>query len=244
MPAAGGDFYVGATALADRVSVDYTKTVDSTHPKNSSSNKGRAFQDQVSATGYSSSYGLLAGYKVPISVTGAYLSLEGDALRHTGSVDGHIAGVGSSTERNQLGDAWPENWSFGAERSFGVTARLGVGIPFFGTWFGPSLYGLAGIRRVQARFSATSTGCLTTTPCSAPDQFVTATERFNESFNGWTVGGGVEQKLGIFAVRGEVRITKYSATETVVPYDDVFVSVALNLQPAAITAGAALVWYF
>ena len=244
VPAAGGDFYVGASASADRLNVLYEKVVDNSNPQNTSLNQGLRVRDEASAAKLGYSYGFLAGYKVPLSISGIYVAFEAEMLRHGGIATGRLAGTGTSETRNQLGEVWAEDWTFQNNRTFGLTGRLGVGIPLIGTWFGPSVYGLVGMRRLSADFRATSTGCFEATPCTEPDQFWSGSDTFSESFSGLSIGGGIEQKIGAFSLRGEVRFTDYSKGGRVVPFDEVFVSVPLDLTPDSVSVGAILVWYF
>ncbi|MDE0109398.1 MAG: hypothetical protein OXN96_16420 [Bryobacterales bacterium] len=244
VPAAGGDFYIGASASADRLNVLYEKVVDNSNPQNTSLNQGLRVRDEASAAKLGYSYGFLAGYKVPLSISGIYVALEAEMLRHGGIATGRLAGTGTSETRNQLGEVWAEDWTFQNNRTFGLTGRLGVGIPLIGTWFGPSVYGLVGMRRLAADFRATSTGCFEATPCTEPDQFWSGSDTFRESFSGLSIGGGIEQKIGAFSLRGEVRFTDYSKGGRVVPFDEVFVSVPLDLTPDSVSVGALLVWYF
>ncbi len=244
VPAKGGDIYVGASASADRLNVLYEKIVDNTDPRNFSLSQGQQLRAEDSATELTYSYGFLAGYKMPLSVTGLYVALEGDMLRHGGVTLGRLAGSGTSAGRNQLGEVWPEDWSLEKESSYGLTARAGAGIPFIGTWVGPSIYGLVGVRRLKASFGSEYTGCPTETACTEPDQFVSGSDNFSESFSGWTVGGGVEKKLGSLAIRGELRFTDYSKAGRVIPFEDLFVSVPLELDPDSISFGVSLLWYF
>ena len=244
VPVQGGDIYVGASAYADRLNVLYKKVIDNTNPQNLSANRGQRLEDEASAAKFAYSYGFLAGYKVPLSVTGLYVAMEGDMLRHSGPASGSLRGAGTSAGRNQLGEVWPENWTLERNRSFGLTARAGAGIPFFGTWFGPSIYGLVGLRRLGAGFESQYSGCLTETACTEPEEFVSGSQGFRETFNGWTVGGGVETKAGAFSIRAELRITDYSAVDRVIRFDEQFVSSPLNLDPDSITLGISLLWYF
>ncbi|MDE0260776.1 MAG: hypothetical protein OXJ37_00035 [Bryobacterales bacterium] len=244
IPAAGGDFYIGASASADRLNVLYEKVVDNSNPQNTSLNQGLRVRDEASAAKLGYSYGFLAGYKAPLSITGIYVALEAEMLRHGGIAAGRLAGTGTSETRNQLGEVWAEDWTFQNDRTFGLTGRLGFGIPLIGTWFGPSVYGLVGMRRLSADFRSTYTGCLDVTPCTEPDQFGSGSDDFSESFSGLTFGGGIEQKVGAFSLRGEVRFTDYSKGGRVIPFDDVFVSVPLDLTPDSVSIGAILVWYF
>ena len=240
----GGDIYIGASASADRLNVLYEKVVDNTDPRNVSPNQGQRLRDEASASEVGYTYGFLAGYKLPLSVTGLYVALEGEMLRHGGVAPGRLTGSGTSVGRNQLGEVWPEQWTFGKDSSYGLTARAGAGIPFIGTWVGPSVYGLFGVRRLKGSFASRYTGCATETRCTEPDQFVSGSDNFSETFSGWTVGGGVEKKLGSLAVRGELRFTEYSKTGRVIPFDDLFVSVPLELEPDSMSFGVTLLWYF
>ncbi len=243
-PATAGDFYIGASAAADRLNVLYEKVVDNSNPQNASLNQGLMVRDEASAAKLGYSYGFLAGYKAPLSITGIYVALEGEMLRHGGIAAGRLAGTGTSDTRNQLGEVWAEDWTFQKDRTFGLTGRLGFGIPLIGTWFGPSVYGLVGMRRLSAGFESRYAGCFTATPCTEPDQFGSGSDDFSESFSGLTYGGGIEQKVGAFSLRGEVRFTDYSKGGRVIPFDDVFVSVPLDLTPDSVSVGAILVWYF
>ncbi len=242
--AAGGDFYIGASAFADRLDVLYEKVVDNTNPQNASLNQGQRVRDQASAAKLGYSYGFLAGYKAPLSISGIYVALEADMLRHGGIATGRLAGTGTADRRNQLGEVWAEDWTFQKNRSFGLTGRVGAGIPIIGTWFGPSVYGLVGVRRLRAGFESTYTGCFTETPCSDPSEFGSGSDSFGESFNALSYGAGIEQKVGVFSVRGEVRLTDYSKGERVIPFDDVFVTVPLNLTPDSVSVGLSVLWYF
>ena len=243
-PAIGGELYVGVSAAADRLSVGYQKIVDNTNPQNFSLNQGQTFRDAASGAGFGHSYGFLGGYRMPLSVTGIYVAVEGEMLRHGGAASGRLAGVGTSDGRNQLGEVWPENWSVGQDRSYGVTARLGAGIPFFGTWFGPSIYALVGLRRLNATFKSGFAGCFEATPCTSPNQLVSGSEDFSENSRGLVFGGGLEKRFGSLALRGEVRVTDFSEAERITRFEDVFVTVPITLQPDSISLGASLVWYF
>ena len=218
--------------------------MDNTNPQNFSRNQGKTLQDEASATKLAYSYGFLAGYKVPLSVTGVYVALEGDTMRHGGVATGRLTGSGTSQGANQLGEVWPEDWTLEKDRSYGLTARLGAGIPFFGTWFGPSVYGLLGVRRLGARFDSTYTGCTTAAACTEPEQFLSGSESFTEGFNGWTVGGGIEKRAGSLAIRAEARVTDYASSERVVDFSDLYFSVPVDLEPDSISIGVSLVWHF
>ena len=243
-PAEGGDFYVGVTGAGERLDVLYDKTVDNTSPSNISLNQGQVFQADDSATKVGYGYGFLAGYRVPLGLTGVFVAAEGDLGYHRGVALGRLPGLGTSEGRNQLGEVWPEEWSFDKDRSFGFTLRLGAGIPVVGPGLGPSVYGLVGVRRLSAGFRSDYTGCLNPEPCTEASQFTSGTDRFDENFTGWTTGGGIEKKLGSIALRGEVRYTDYGSASRTIPFTDVGVTVPLSLETSGVSARVGLLLYF
>ena len=243
-PAEGGDFYVGVTGSGERLDVLYDKTVDNTSPSNISLNRGEVFRADDSAVKAAYGYGFLAGYRVPLGLTGVFVGGEFDLAYHGGAVTGRFEGLGTSEGRNQLGEIWPEDWSFDKDRSFGFTLRLGAGIPVVGPGLGPSVYGLVGLRRLKAGFRSDSTGCLNPVPCTEAGEFTSGTDRFDENFIGWTTGGGVEKKLGNIAIRGEVRYTDYGSAGRIIPFEDLGVTVPLSLEASGISMRVGLLWYF
>ena len=243
-PAEGGDFYVGVTGAGERLDVLYDKTVDNTSPSNLSLNQGQVFRADDSATKVGYGYGFLAGYRVPLGLTGVFVAGEGDLAYHRGVALGRFPGLGTSEGRNQLGEAWPEDWSFDKDKSFGFTLRLGAGIPVVGPGLGPSVYGLVGVRRLGAGFRSDYTGCLNPTPCTDASQFTSGTDRFDENFTGWTTGGGIEKKLGNISLRGEVRYTDYGSASRTISFTDVGVTVPFSLETSGVSARLGLLLYF
>ncbi len=243
-PVEGGDFYVGVTGSGERLGVLYDKTVDNTSPSNLSLNPGEVFRADDSATKAAYGYGFLAGYRVPFGLTGVFVAAEGDLAYHRGAVIGRLPGLGTSEGRNQLGEVWPEDWSFDKDRSFGFTLRLGAGIPVVGPGLGPSVYGLVGLRHLKAGFRSDYTGCLNPEPCTEAGEFTSGTDRFDENFIGWTTGGGIEKKLGAIAIRGEVRYTDYRSASRIIPFTDVGVTVPLSLEASGVSARVGLLLYF
>ena len=243
-PAEGGDFYIGVTGSGERLDVLYDKTVDNTSPNNISLNPGEVFRADDSATKLAYGYGFLAGYRATLGLTGIFVAGEGDLSYHRGVVIGRLPGLGTSEGRNQLGEVWPEDWSFDKDRSFGFTLRLGAGIPVVGPGLGPSVYGLVGVRYLKAGFRSDYTGCLNPEPCTEAGEFTSGTDRFDENFLGWTTGGGVEKKLGSIAIRGEVRYTDYGSATRTIPFTDVGVTVPLSLEASGVSARVGLLLYF
>ena len=231
-------FHVGVAGMAARPQVFYEKTVDNTDPRNVSPSRGRLYRADDTAAGAAYGAGFLAGYRLPLGAGGAYLSPEVDVTVGAGALQGRFEGAGFSEGRNQLGESWPEDWSFDAKRSYGLTVRLGAGI-------GPgvSLYGLAGLRRLEATFSADYTGCFNVTLC-APGEFVSGTDVHDEDFTGWTAGAGLEKRLGNVSIRGEMRYTDHGGSNRIVPYDDLAITVPLAFEADGIGALASLLWHF
>ncbi len=227
---------------ADRLEVRYDKAVDNTDPRNMSPSRGEVYRADASAAGATGSIGFLAGYRVPFGDGGAYLSGEGDLAFAGGTVRGRLEGAGFSAERTQLGENWPEDWTFEARRSYGFTVRLGAGVR---PGSGLSLYALGGLRRLDARFGVDYVGCFSLSPCTAASELVPRADSYDESFTGWTADAGVEQRFGGgAAIRGEFRYTGYGGTERVIPYDDLAIRVPIALKSSGVRFQASVLWYF
>ena len=106
-----------------------------------------------------------------------------------------------------------------------------------------SVYALAGVRRLAARFRVDCSGCLSLALCAA-DEFTAGTDIHDEDFIGWTAGAGLEKRLGNAAIRGEVRYTDYESSERVVPYDDLAITVPLRLEADGVGVLVSLLWSF
>ena len=237
-----GGFYVGVPAAVERLDVRYDKAVDNTDPRNMSPSRGEVYRADASATGTTGSVGFAAGYSVPFGLSGVFLSGEVDVAYARGTVGGRLEGAGFSAERTQLGENWPEDWTFEPRRSYGFTARLGSGVP---PGSGLSVYGLAGLRRLDARFGVDYVGCFSFSPCTAAEQLVPGADSYDESFTGWTAGAGVEQRLGgNAALRGELHYTGYGSTDRVIPYDDLAIQVPIALEASGVRFHVSLLWYF
>lgn len=239
--AQGSRFYVGVPVMAERLDVFYEKTVDNTDPRNISSSKGRVYRADDSSAGTAGGVGVLAGYRFPIGPSGIYLSGEGDLIFPGGAVRGRFEGAGFSENRRQLGESWPEDWSFEKNRNYGFTVRLGAAIPMSS---GLSVYALAGLRRLDATLRADYVGCFSSELCTAAEEFTSGTFKYDEDFTGWTTGGGLEKRLGNAAIRGELRYTDYRSAGRVVPYDDLGIKVPIGLEADGVGLLVSLLWYF
>ncbi len=247
IPASAADrgFYVGVTAPLDYLDVTFEKTVDNTDPSTlvPASLAGQIFQDQDSSKSLTYGIGFVAGYHLPFPGTGFFVSAEFDVELPRGTVDGQLPGIGSSPGRNQLGESWPDQWSFEKKRSYGVTFKLG-GSPGPLNFWDLRVYGLAGIRLVEAEFTTHFNGCLNPIPCSA-GEFTPGTESRDQDFRGWVAGAGVEKMLGDhIGFRAEVRRPKSGNERWTTPFQDVRVNVPASVTAGGTSVSIGLITYF
>lgn len=227
--------YLGVVASAALYDVDYQKSVDSSSPANTSANAGRVLFSSDTADDITWDAGPVLGYRFGSGVS--YLEIEADLVNYTGSVSGRLPGSGSSPGRNQLGEVWPENWSLAKERSLGLTLRLGSAMPALGG----SIYGFAGLRRLDAEFATSYRGCLSPSGC-APGQLTFGQETHDEEFNAWVAGVGLEKMLGKIGIRAEVRYTDHGDSSRTVPFESVAVVVPVTLSTSETGVGLGLIW--
>lgn len=238
-----GNLYVGVSGLVDRLDGFYEKTVDNTDPHNTSPSRGQVYRSDDQAAGTTHGVGVVAGYRVSPGATDFYLSTEADLTAGGGAVQGRLEGAGLSEGRNQLGESWPEDWSLGRGRSYGLTVRVGRGIRAARTDSELSVYGLGGVRRLATTLMLDYAGCFRDTLC-APGELTPAMDTHEEAFTGWAAGGGFEKRFGSAAVRSELRYTAYGNAERVVPYDELAISVPLRLSAHGASMVVSLLWHF
>ena len=211
--AQSGGFYVGASAGVERASIEHAKTVDSTDVPDDFLQSGKIYNtsDSASETGFGG--GLFVGYRFNLDPSGTlYLGAEIDGRFHGGTTSGMLPGDGQSDGRNQYGEAWPDEWSVERKNSYGVTVMLGVSPPFLISLVGPGagVYVLGGLRRMDAELTVDSNGCSTGRELCGPGDLTSDTNSYDETFYGWTVGGGLEKTIGDkIGIRGEIRHTQY-----------------------------------
>ena len=242
--AAKGGFYVGAGAEVEALGVLYEKVVENPDPSNVALNAGRLLQSDVSALSAAYGIGFVGGYKMPLGPSGLYVSFEGDMARHGGSILGSLLGSGSLDGLNQVGQIWPEDFTFKMDRSTGLTVRVGSGVPILGFRSGTSLYALIGLRRIRAAFTSMYSGCFDPVPCTDASEQMEGSDSFDESFTGWVGGGGIEKRMGRIAVRGEVRFTDSGSAGRTVRFDGLGVNIPISLDPKGLGVRANLLWYF
>ncbi|MCY4428248.1 MAG: outer membrane beta-barrel protein [Halieaceae bacterium] len=222
-------FYLGLSATAEAVDVSVFKTVDNTIDGNSSLSRGKQFTERPTESNTISGFGILAGYSFPLNDQGLYLSGEFDLVYHGGKVSGTLEGTEDADARKtyndandpdlpsfatgpQVGENWPERWSFEKDYSYGLTLRLGGQPDFLASAFGPGagLYVLAGVRRTEAEYINSNNGCsvIPTSPTSGPfclkeTDFVPGVVRTEKDYTAWTVGAGlhapITERIGMHA---------------------------------------------
>lgn len=245
-----GRFYIGGAATVEWLDASYDKIVENRPPSPRCKEVSCpvAFQEKDSAdkTGYG--FGFLAGYRMPLNER-FYVGGEVDLTLHDGTARGQLDGVGTSPGRNQPGESWPDSWSFGKDVSYGLTVRLGVRPDFLQLWEDEaSVYVLAGVRHVKARFTIDSYGCLLsetqTTDCSPSDPYTAGRQSHTLSFNAWTSGVGLEKMIGPHAaIQGEVRYTGYPS-QNWTSFDLGSIRVPVDVDNDEVNLLLKMVWYF
>lgn len=239
-----GRFYVGVTVPVERVEASYDKTVDNTQSSNPQS--GQVFHDHDSDDTFAYGIGFLAGYRIPLTEDGFYVSGEVDLAFHGGQAQGQLPGVGASPGRNQPGESWPDRWSFEKDRSYGFTLKLGGSPGVLRSW-DTSIYVLGGIRLIQAQFTNHYRGCLALVHCTSTNQpeFVSGTDSRDLDYTAWTYGAGMEKMLSEqLGLRIETRYTQYNSQRWVEWFSDVDVSVPTRIDADEVGLLLSLAWYF
>ena len=179
--------------------------------------------------------GLLLGYRLGLGALD--LDIEGDIVTHGGEASGHLPGAGSSPGRNLLGEAWPEDWTLAKDRSYGITARLGAPLPMFGA----DVSAFVGIRRLDATFGNSYTGCPLVGGCR-PDEFIDGRGRRVVKYDAWVAGVAVEKSLGPFGVRCELRYADFGSSKRSTRFDELAIAVATGLESSETGVGVSLLW--
>lgn len=239
-------FYAGYTATGELFDATFSKSVDNTDPDTlvPEPRRGMVFDDRDSADTVDLAVGFVGGYRAPLGDGGGYLSTEVDVMFHSGEPDGRLAGVGTSPERNQLGESWPDAWSLDKRRSYGLTLRLG-----FSQSPDVSIYMLGGVRLFKARFSTTFEGCMNAEPCS-PSELVSGTDGRDVDPVAATWGLGMEKRFGSgeyarrIALRFEAAYSEYSDESWVADFPDVRVTVPSTVEAEGIGVTVSLVRLF
>ena len=107
------------------------------------------------------------------------------------------------------------------------------------------LYVLTGLRGVKTEFSITETGCPGADLQCPPTPLASFTEKVDRSFSAWTLGAGLERRLGErFAAQLEVRRTDYKRKSWDRLFDEGAVIIPSTLNGRETTTTLRLVRYF
>ncbi len=214
--AAQEGIYLGVSAAAEELDVSVFKTIDNTPDGNMTLSQGKIFTDRDSDTKTASGFGIVLGYQCPLHYGSLYWSGEINLAYHSGKARGRMEGTEDVAARKthndatdpdlpafsvgpQTGENWPERWTFEKDYSYGVTLRLGGRPEFLTSALGPDagLYVLAGVRRVEAEYVNTGTGCFETPPtlCTSDEDFSPSVVRTDRDYTAWTLGIGVHAAI-------------------------------------------------
>lgn len=245
--AQSGSFYVGASAGVERVNIEHAKTVDNTDVPGDFLQRGNIYNTSDSASETSFAGGLFVGYRLNLDPSGTfYLSVETDGQFHGNTASGTFPGDGESQNRNQYGEAWPDEWSLERKNSYGVTLMFGASPPSLVSLLGPGtgIYALGGVRRVDAELKVYHNGCLNPGELCDSGEFTSGATSYDETFYAWTVGGGLEKMIaGKIGIRGEVRHTQYGEEERET-FPDEHVKVPISLDGSETGFSVRAVLYF
>ena len=214
--------YIGISAAAEELDVSVFKTIDNTPDGNMSLSQGKIFTERDSDTKTASGFGIVLGYQCPLHYGSLYWSGEINLAYHSGKARGRLEGAEDVAARRtyndandpdlpafsvgpQVGENWPERWTFEKDYSYGVTFRLGGRPEFLTSALGPDagLYVLAGVHRVEAEYVNTGTGCFETPPalCTDDEDFGASANRTDRDYTTWTLGVGmhaaVAERVGL-----------------------------------------------
>ena len=242
-PAPRRGFFLRLALPTGSLGATMHKTVDNTAPNTlvPDPRRGKVYHDEVSGSALSVGIGGTAGYRVPLSRD--FWFLEGDVgfALHRGKTIAQFAGAGTSSDRRQLGESWPDNWTFGKQVSYGATVRLG-GSPEGLRARGGSLYFLAGVYFADMQFTSHYLGCFSPEPCL---EYSGGTEVRDSDSVIWISGLGIERRLSErVSFRAEVNYSRHDREEWTTPFDDVGVTVRSSMGASELGLTMGLVRWF
>lgn len=210
-------FYAGTFVGAEGVSFEHAKTVDNTNVPANYLQRGNIYSTSASANESGFSTGFLVGYRLDLDPGNTVdIGLEIDVQLHSGTANGTFPGDGQSENRNQYGEAWPDEWSVERKNSYGAALMFRVSPSFMVSILGPDtgVYVLGRLRRLDADLTVNYNGCFNPLELCGPGEFGSGMDSYDETFYTFTVGGGVEKMIGDrFGIRGEVHHTQYGEEE-------------------------------
>ena len=240
---AQGGFRAGVLVPMERVRATLAKTVDNTAPNTlvPPPRRGTLVMDEGSADTWGSGVGAFLGYRAPLGGSGFHMGARVDAALHFAAVDGQMAGVGESPGRNQLGESWPDQWTFKRKRSYGLTMEIG-GSPGALASMDATLFLLGGIRLAHVELTNRFNGCMSPDGCG-PSDFVSGTDTRDLNQQAFTFGFGVEKGLGErLGLRVEASHTPYCDEQWTAQFTEVGVTVPTVLDAGETGIKVGVVW--
>jgi len=230
--------YAGYVSTAEFVDASYAKTVDNTDPNTlvPEPRRGKVYHDEASGDALSVGIGAAAGYRTAISQDAWFLEGDLGFALHRGRTNAQFAGEGTSPDRRQLGESWPDSWTYAKRVTYETTVRLG-GSPQGLRARGGGIYVLAGVRFTDMQFTNHYLGCFSPEPCQ---EYGGGTEMRDWRSTVWVSGLGIERRLGgRSSFRAEASYSIHGREEWVTPFDDVGVTVlsGMNAREIALTIG-------
>ncbi len=183
-----GGIYYGASATLQQAEVLYEKTIRSRFDAPDRSGGEVSTSDEVSDKPLQ--WDGLIGFRINFAEGTQFLALQAELALAGDDISGRLSGAGTSPNNDQVGDAWPEDWSLETSRSMGAIAKYGITRSLLGT-FDVSVYGLAGVRQTKIDFFSSFRGCFVAIDCTEAD-FRTATQSFDPEVNLLVAGVGLE----------------------------------------------------
>ena len=241
--AQNGGFRAGVLVPMERVKATLAKTVDNTAANTlvPPPRRGTLVMDEGSADTWGSGVGAFLGYRAPLGGSGFHMGARVDAALHFAAVDGQLTGVGDSPGRNQLGESWPDQWTFERKRSFGLTMEIG-GSPGALASMDATLFLLGGIRLAQVELTNRFNGCMLPEGCG-PSDFVSGTDARDLNHQAFTFGFGLEKGLGEgLALRVEASHTPYCDEQWTAQFTEVGVTVPTVLDAGETGLKVGVVW--
>lgn len=224
-------FRFGIAVPLEQAEATYLKAVDNTDPNTlvPPPRRGEVFEDEGSASGPLAGLALLAEYELPLGDGGSFLSAEADFAFHRGALDAQLEGSGTSPSGRQLGEVWPDEWTYEKRRSYGLTLRLGAR-PGVLASHDAALYVLAALHRVNARMTVHWRGCLSPVPCT-PDQFTAGSDPRDLDVLSGSLGAGFEKGFGEHvAIRLEGHYEIHPEEHWVADFPEVAVTVPTTVE--------------
>ncbi len=241
--AQGGGLRAGVLVPMERVKATLSKTVDNTAPNTlvPPPRRGTLVMDENAANAWASGIGAFLGYRAPLGGSGFHMGARVDATLHLAAVDGQMAGVGDSPGRNQLGESWPDQWTFDRKRSYGLTVEIG-GSPGALASNDATVFLLAGIRLAQVGLTNRFNGCMSPDGCG-PSDYVSGTDARDLNHQAFTFGVGVEKGLGeALGLRIEASHTPYCDEQWTAQFTEVGVTVPTVLDAGETGLKVGVVW--